>query len=206
MAREVRAKNAVKVIGQPEAAVSEELNERSSAERKTRESKTRKDPTRRDWLFAGGVALNVAAGLLLAVPLVGFVFSSFVERKDPRNWISLGSIENLPGESHPHCHLPESLHAALGWGDSRNPLLGAPRERQPVSGFCNQLHASWAVRCDGSRSPGCFCVLAMAALITKTEPRAAGPPPRGLFQYDYKVENGQLWVKGGEMPTLSNPV
>jgi Rieske Fe-S protein len=36
--------------------------------------------------------------------------------------------------------------------------------------------------------------------------RAAGPPPRGLFQYDYKVEKGQLWVKGGEMPTLSNPV
>jgi Rieske Fe-S protein len=36
--------------------------------------------------------------------------------------------------------------------------------------------------------------------------RAAGPPPRGLFEYDYKVDQGKLWVKGGEMPTLSNPV
>ena len=36
-----------------------------------------KDPNRRDWLFAAGVVVNVAAGLLLAVPLIGFVFSSF---------------------------------------------------------------------------------------------------------------------------------
>src|SRR3569833_1696180 len=54
------------------------------------------DPTRRDWLFTGGMALNIAAGLLLAVPLVGFVFSSFVERKDPRSWISLGPLEGFP--------------------------------------------------------------------------------------------------------------
>ena len=33
-----------------------------------------KDPSRRDWLFTGGVALNIAAGALLAVPLIWFVF------------------------------------------------------------------------------------------------------------------------------------
>jgi Rieske Fe-S protein len=35
--------------------------------------------------------------------------------------------------------------------------------------------------------------------------RASGPPPRGLFEYDYKVENGHLWIKGGQMPTLADP-
>jgi Rieske Fe-S protein len=34
---------------------------------------------------------------------------------------------------------------------------------------------------------------------------ASGPPPRGLFEYTYKVEGGQLWVRGGELPTLSEP-
>ena len=35
--------------------------------------------------------------------------------------------------------------------------------------------------------------------------RASGPPPRGLFQYIHKVEGGQLWVRGGELPTLAEP-
>ena len=31
--------------------------------------------------------------------------------------------------------------------------------------------------------------------------RASGPPPRGLFPYDYKIDNGNLFIKAGEMPT-----
>jgi hypothetical protein len=31
--------------------------------------------------------------------------------------------------------------------------------------------------------------------------RASGPPERGLFQYSYKVEDGKLFIKAGEMPT-----
>ena len=36
--------------------------------------------------------------------------------------------------------------------------------------------------------------------------RASGPPPRGLFQYEYEVRQGQLWVRGGQLPTLAGPV
>jgi Rieske Fe-S protein len=35
---------------------------------------------------------------------------------------------------------------------------------------------------------------------------ASGPPPRGLFEYAHKIEGGELWVRGGELPTLSEPV
>jgi Rieske Fe-S protein len=35
---------------------------------------------------------------------------------------------------------------------------------------------------------------------------AAGPPPRGLFQYHYRVEDGKLFIKAGEMPTTGSPV
>jgi menaquinol-cytochrome c reductase iron-sulfur subunit len=34
--------------------------------------------------------------------------------------------------------------------------------------------------------------------------RASGPPPRGLFEYEYKVQDGHLWVLGGQLPTLSS--
>jgi Rieske Fe-S protein len=36
--------------------------------------------------------------------------------------------------------------------------------------------------------------------------RAAGPPPRGLFRYDIKVENDRLFIKAGMMPTLGNVI
>ena len=36
--------------------------------------------------------------------------------------------------------------------------------------------------------------------------RASGPPPRGLFTYEYQIREGQLWVRGGQIPTLSEPV
>jgi hypothetical protein len=35
---------------------------------------------------------------------------------------------------------------------------------------------------------------------------ASGPPPRGLFTYQTKIEDQKLWVKGGYMPTLSRPL
>jgi hypothetical protein len=34
--------------------------------------------------------------------------------------------------------------------------------------------------------------------------RASGPPERGLFTYEAKVENGKLMIKAGQTPTLSN--
>jgi len=36
--------------------------------------------------------------------------------------------------------------------------------------------------------------------------RASGPPPRGLFEYEYQIREGQLWVRGGQLPTLAGHV
>jgi Rieske Fe-S protein len=35
--------------------------------------------------------------------------------------------------------------------------------------------------------------------------RASGPPERGLFEYGYKVEEGKLYIKAGELPTPVSP-
>jgi len=35
--------------------------------------------------------------------------------------------------------------------------------------------------------------------------RASGPPPRGLFEYEYQVR-ARAVVRGGQLPTLSRPV
>jgi Rieske Fe-S protein len=163
------------------------------------------DPSRRDWLFTAGVALNVAAGLLLAVPLIGFVFSSWVEPKDPRSWISLGPLEGFPENS-------------TRIATYRNPYT-RPWDGQTADIPCwvRRLQGNkfqvFAINCAHLGCPvrwfpesGLFLCPCHGGAYYEDGSRAAGPPPRGLFEYTYKVENGDLWVKGGEMPTLSNPV
>ena len=163
------------------------------------------DPTRRDWLFTAGVAVNVAAGLLLAIPLVGFVFASFAERKDPRSWISLGPIEAFP---------EQTTRIAM----YRNPYT-RPWDGETADIPCWVRHVQgdqfqvFAINCTHLGCPvrwfqesGLFLCPCHGGAYYEDGSRAAGPPPRGLFQYTYKLESGHLWVKGGEMPTLSNPV
>lgn len=163
------------------------------------------DPSRRDWLFTIGVAFNIVAGLALAVPLAGFVFSSWVERKDPRSWISLGLLEGFP-------------EGQTRLATYRNPYT-RPWDGETADIPCwvrrmkgNQFQV-FAINCTHLGCPvrwfeqsGLFMCPCHGGAYYEDGSRAAGPPPRGLFQYDYKVENGALWVKGGEMPTLSNPV
>jgi menaquinol-cytochrome c reductase iron-sulfur subunit len=163
------------------------------------------NPTRRDWLFAAGVTVNVAAGILLAVPLIGFVFSSFVERKDPRAWISLGPVDAFPEN-------------ATRIATYRNPYT-RPWDGETANIPCWVRHLQgnqfqvFAINCTHLGCPvrwfqesGLFLCPCHGGVYYEDGSRAAGPPPRGLFQYTYKVENDELWVKGGEMPTLSNPV
>ncbi len=164
-----------------------------------------KNPTRRHWLFVFGIALNVAAGALLAIPLAGFVFSSFVERKDPRSWIALGPVDQFPEK--------QTRIATY-----RNPFT-RPWDGETADIPCWVRHAGknqfqvFAINCTHLGCPvrwfqesGLFLCPCHGGAYYEDGARAAGPPPRGLYQYDYKVENGKLWVKGGEMPTLSNPV
>jgi Rieske Fe-S protein len=35
---------------------------------------------------------------------------------------------------------------------------------------------------------------------------ASGPPPRPLYRYEHRIKDGRLEVRGGQIPTLSEPV
>ncbi|MBV8569152.1 MAG: Rieske 2Fe-2S domain-containing protein [Acidobacteriaceae bacterium] len=161
--------------------------------------------SRRDWMFMVGTAVNVAAGLLLLVPLAGYVFSSFVQHKDPRDWISLGSLDDYPEKT---TRLATYRNPFTRPWDGKTADI--PCWVRRLSG--NQFQV-FAINCAHLGCPvrwfqpsGLFMCPCHGGVYYEDGSRASGPPPRGLFQYDYKVENGELWVKGGEMPTLANPV
>src|SRR6266567_4579856 len=52
---------------------------------------------------------------------------------------------------------------------------------------------------------GCMCPC-HGGVYYEDGSRASGPPPRGLFRYEYQIREGQLWVRGGQISTLSEPV
>lgn len=177
----------------------------SDVERESEQGKQNvKNPSRRKLLFRLGLLLDAAASVLLAIPLVGFIFSSFSDIKDPREWIALGSIDDFPeGRTRIAAYRNPSTRP---WdGDTAD----IPCWVRRVQGSQFQV---FAINCAHLGCPvrwfqesGLFLCPCHGGVYYEDGSRASGPPPRGLFEYTYKVDNGQLWIKGGEMPTLANP-
>ena len=160
--------------------------------------------TRRNFLFKLGVGLNVVAGTLLALPLVGYVFSSF-RRKIPAQWISLGPLARFPAGT---TKLATYRNPFTRPWDGKTGDIPCWVRRVAEDKFqvfaINCTHLGCPVRWfEQSRLFLCPC---HGGAYYEDGSHASGPPPRGLYQYEYKIEDGELKVKGGFIPTLSQPL
>ncbi len=159
--------------------------------------------TRRTFLMNVGIALNAVVGLVMAAPVIAFVLSPALRRKPYLRWISVGDISNFPaGET-----------KLISF---RNPFT------DPWDGETANIPAY--VRCT---APGQYTVFAIncahlgcpvrwfsesqlfmcpchGGIYYADGSRASGPPERGLFTYDVKVEGGKLMIDAGQIPTLRN--
>jgi Rieske Fe-S protein len=157
-------------------------------------------------LMTLGVALNAAAGILFAVPVVGYIFgpSKRKEMKKELAWITLGSLTQFPeGETRLATY--------------RNPFVRPwDGDTGDIPCWVRRIAADqwqvFAINCTHLGCPvrwfpqsGLFLCPCHGGAYYADGARASGPPPRGLFQYDYKIENGQLWIKAGQIPTLATP-
>jgi Rieske Fe-S protein len=162
------------------------------------------EPSRRRLLLKVGVALNALAGALVAIPIIGFIFSPFSSRKDARSWISLGKLDGFP-------------EGQTRLATYRNPFT-RPWDGTTADIPCWVRHVQgdrfqvFAINCAHLGCPvrwfpesGLFMCPCHGGVYYEDGSRASGPPPRGLFEYEYKLENGVLWIRGGQMPTLANP-
>ncbi len=160
--------------------------------------------TRRSFLFTLGIALNVVAATLFALPIIGFVLSP-VRRKAFQAWIALGPLTEFPENQ-------------TRLATYTNPFV-KPWDGQTANIPCwvrrltGQTFQVFAINCAHLGCPvrwfpesGLFMCPCHGGVYYADGSRASGPPPRGLFEYDYKIENGQLWVRGGQVPTLTESV
>jgi Rieske Fe-S protein len=162
--------------------------------------------SRRQMLMTFGIALNAVAGVLFAIPVVGYIFGPS-KRKEIRKetaWIPVGSVTQFP-EGETRLATFRNPFVRPWDGDTGN----IPCWVRRISSDKFQV---FAINCTHLGCPvrwfpqsGLFMCPCHGGAYYADGGRASGPPPRGLFQYDFKIEGGQLVIKGGQIPTLAQP-
>lgn len=160
--------------------------------------------SRRKFLFKVALGLNGLVGAVLATPIVWYLFAPAFKRSLSYNhWVPVGNLDQFPpGETR--------------LGQYRNPD-GTPADGQTRTLPCWVRHMEkdqfqvFAINCAHMDCPvhwfpqsKLFMCPCHGGIYYQDGAVAAGPPPRGLYQYKYKVVGNQLMIWAGELPTLSD--
>jgi len=162
--------------------------------------------SRRDMLFALGIGINGIAATLFAIPVIGYIFgpSRRKEMETDLSWVSLGNLGQFPtGETRLATYRNPLVRP---WdGDTANiPCWVRRISADKLQVFAiNCAHLGCPVRWF-PQSELFLCPCHGGAYYADGS-RASGPPPRGLFEYEYKIEHGELFIKAGQIPTLGQP-
>lgn len=155
-------------------------------------------------LTLAAVVLNAIAATLVATPVLGYLLAPVLRpRKD--QWIDLGAVDDFP--------LNQTRLATyrnkggLPW-DGNVDKVAAYVQRLEVDKF-----RVLAVNCTHLGCPvnwfpesGLFLCPCHGGVYYSDGERASGPPPRGLYVYQYRIREGRLEVFGGHLPTLQDPI
>jgi Rieske Fe-S protein len=158
--------------------------------------------TRRGLFVKLGLLFNAAVGMLLGVPIARYLLSPVTRGRHGTydSWLSLGPLDQFP-------------EGQTRLATYRNPVV------TPVDGATADI-ACWVRRIDSDRfqvfavncahlgcpvrwfpQSGLFMCPCHGGAYYADGARASGPPQRGLFEYSYKVESGELRIRAGELPT-----
>jgi nitrite reductase/ring-hydroxylating ferredoxin subunit len=162
--------------------------------------------SRRKLFVKLGLLFNGFVGAILAVPVLRYIMSPVThERKlGFESWLPLGGLEQFPaGQTRLATY--RNPHAAPWDGQTADiPCWVRNLDGQNFQVFAiNCAHLGCPVR--WFPQSNLFMCPCHGGVYYADGSYAAGPPPRGLFQYPYRIEGGKLFIKGGEMPTTGSP-
>jgi menaquinol-cytochrome c reductase iron-sulfur subunit len=158
--------------------------------------------SRRVMLVKLGILLNAIVGAVLAVPIVRFLFSPVTREKKSgyESWLSLGGLEQFPA-------------GQTRLATYRNPVVNSwDGETADIACWVRNVDDKtfqvFAINCAHLGCPvrwfpqsSLFMCPCHGGAYYQDGSRASGPPERGLFQYNHKIEDGKIFIKAGEMPT-----
>ncbi len=148
------------------------------------------------------VLFNAVVSVILAVPLVGYVLSPIVRKRKSgyASWISLGSIDQFPS-------------GQTRLATFRNPVVN-PWDGETADIPCwvrridGRTFQVFAINCAHLWCPvrwfpqsNLFMCPCHGGVYYADGARAAGPPGRGLFEYNYKLQGDNLFIEAGATPT-----
>jgi quinol---cytochrome c reductase iron-sulfur subunit, bacillus type len=150
-------------------------------------------------LFLNGLAITV-----LALPIIGYLVSPILggDRGQYKRWITLGDLGEFP-EGQTRLAKFQNPITSFADGDTDHiPCWVRRMQGEKFQVFAvNCAHLGCPVR--WFPQSGLFMCPCHGGVYYQDGSRASGPPPRGLFEYPYKVENGKLLIETGQLPTLS---
>jgi menaquinol-cytochrome c reductase iron-sulfur subunit len=159
--------------------------------------------SRRDFLLKTGLALNVIAGAMISIPIIGFFVSAVTRRADP-TWIALGPVDQFAVGTTRMVAFENPYRIAADGQTSHIPCWVKRTSEQEFKVFAiNCTHLGCPVRWfEQSKLFLCPC---HGGAFYEDGSHAAGPPPRALYQYEVKIDKGNLAIKAGVLPTLADP-
>ncbi len=162
--------------------------------------------SRRGMLVKIGLLFNGAVGIVLAIPVVRYILSPVIRERRPgtESWLSLGPLDQFPeGQT----RLATYRHPQVNPSDGETGNIPCWVRRMGGEKFqvfaINCAHLGCPVR--WFPQSGLFMCPCHGGVYYSDGSRASGPPERGLFEYRYKVEQGNLLIQPGEMPTPGAP-
>jgi menaquinol-cytochrome c reductase iron-sulfur subunit len=161
--------------------------------------------SRRRFLFKLSIAANSIVGAVFAVPIIGYLLGPVMKKeKAAEFWVGLGPLDQFPeGET----RLANFRDPSTTPSDGQTADLPCWVRRIAGNQFqvfaINCAHLGCPVRWF-SQSKLFMCPCHGGAYYQDGS-RASGPPERGLFEYEYKIEANNLIVKVGDLPTVARP-
>jgi menaquinol-cytochrome c reductase iron-sulfur subunit len=160
------------------------------------------DLSRRRMFLKLAAAFNGAVGVVLGVPIVRYLISPVTRAENAGydRWISLGSIDQFPaGQTR------LATYRNPGAGPTDGETADLPCWVRNIDGNSLQV---FAVNCAHLGCPvrwfpqsRLFMCPCHGGAYYEDGTRASGPPERGLFEYAFKIVDGTVQIKAGELPT-----
>jgi menaquinol-cytochrome c reductase iron-sulfur subunit len=154
--------------------------------------------TRRRFFEKLSIALGSLCAAIVGVPIVGFIIAPLF-RKPPQQWTSLGKVDNYQiGKTVSVTVLDTS---PLPWAGitARNAVWLRRVDQTTFIAFsANCTHLGCPVRwMEGAELFLCPC---HGGVYYHDGNVAAGPPPRPLFRYNTRVEDGEVKINSVIVP------
>ena len=144
-------------------------------------------------IFLGGVCAAI-----LGIPVVGFIVAPLF-RKSPERWRSVGRVTDFAiGKTVNVTFLDPSPLPWAGITAKTAAWLRCESENEFVAFSVNCTHLGCPVR--WLSETGLFMCPCHGGVYYAGGNVASGPPPRPLFQYAVRVENGEVFLKTQPIP------